>query len=291
MTQPPADPPAPLPPETAVSTVPAPAPDPDPLLNPRRERFCRYYLTEPSATRAAVKAGYSPNGAGQAGHRLLKNVEILQRIDAIRRTENLVYELSPQAVMDRCEALFEESLEKGRYEAAIGALRLQAKVGGLLRNDALPATKRDLAGAIDYSVRAAVSKYVTFGTLGSLNPLAPPPWPPGEESARRKRRKMEREEDAPPPPKPGGTLTVPEGEEAAFRAAVSHEDTFQRAAGLDPVAPTLPDWAPETVREETERAYDIGRSTDPTAPPADYAFPPEDDAAEGDPPEPLDKSA
>lgn len=74
MTQPPADPPAPQSPETAVSAVPAPAADTDPLLNPRRERFCRYYLTEPSATRAAVKAGYSPNGARQAGHRLLTNV-------------------------------------------------------------------------------------------------------------------------------------------------------------------------------------------------------------------------
>lgn len=218
------------------------------------------------------------------------NVDILQRIDAIRRTENLVYELSPQAVMDRCEALFEESLEKGRYEAAIGALRLQAKVGGLLRNDALPAPKRDLAGAIDYAVRAAVSKYVTFGTLGSLNPLAPPPWPPGEEAARRKRRKMEREQDLLPPLKPGGTLAVPEGEEAAFRAAVSHEDAFRRADGLDPVTPAVADWTPDNVREETERAYEIGRTPDTTAPPADYVFPPEDEANEDGVPQSSEKS-
>ena len=169
-------------------------------LSPLRERFCRYYLTEPSATRAAVKAGYSERTAPQQASRLLSSVNILQRIDAIRRSENLVYQLSPQAVMDRCEAIFEEALEKGRFEAAIAAMRLQAKVGGLLKPDAPPATKPDLMGVVEHCVRTAVSRYVAFGTVGALNPLTPPPWPAGDEAARRTRRKMKNELDPDPPP-------------------------------------------------------------------------------------------
>ena len=188
-------------PETTADAVEAPAAAAAPAdaLSPRRGRFCRYYLTEPSATRAAVKAGYSERTAGQQGHRLLKNVEILQRVDAIRRSENLVYTLSPQAIMDRCEAIFEESLEKGRLEAAVAALRLQAKVGGLMKPDAPPTTQQDTLGMIEHCVRTAVSRYVAFGTIGALNPLTPPPWPAGEEAARRRRRKMDKELDPDPP--------------------------------------------------------------------------------------------
>jgi hypothetical protein len=76
MTQPPDTPPSDppvtdgdLPPSLEIPAFPkagelAPAePEPpaatDARLSARRERFCRYYLTEPSATRAAAKAGYS----------------------------------------------------------------------------------------------------------------------------------------------------------------------------------------------------------------------------------------
>lgn len=288
------------------------APDPDhaaippaddtPPLSPLRERFCRYYLTEPSATRAAVKAGYSERTAPQQASRLLSSVNILQRIDAIRRTEHLVYELTPQAVMDRCEAIFEEALEKGRFEAAIGALRLQARIGGLLKPDAPGVAKQDLAGVVDYCVRTAVARYVTFGTLGALNPLKPPPWAPGEEAARRKRRKMEKERDAEVaalakaeaaraeaeaearqeaaeraragwPPREG-TLHWPHGEDAMFRAAVGHDDAYASAEGVQPVTLRLPEYAPPAARADRERAYTVARSREPGA--AERGFPPED---------------
>lgn len=300
--------PSPLPSNSAPAETASDAPGAEPpstsTLTPRQERFCRYYLTEPSATRAAIKAGYSEQGAGQAAHRMLKNVEILQRIDAVRRSENLIYDLSPQAVMDRCEALFEEALEKGRYEAAIGALRLQARIGGLLGNDRKAATAQDLAGAIDYSVRAAVSKYVAFGTLGSVNPMAPPPWAPGEEAARRTRRKIDSElADWPPErrerpgerqpaehqrgkrkPHNGKTdaidseprLNWPGDEASLLRAAVGHEDAFQAAAGQEPATPVFAKWAPGEIRAETERAYAIGRSPEPDEPPPERGFPAED---------------
>ena len=296
--------------DDASREIPAPAPP------PLRERFCRYYLTEPSATRAAVKAGYSEHTARHQASRLLTSVDILQRIDAIRRSEHLVYELSPQAVMDRCEAIFEEALEKGRFEAAIGALRLQARIGGLLKPYAPPATKRDLAGVVEHCVRTAVSRYVAFGTLGALNPLTPPPWVPGEEAARRQRRKIEKERADTPDdaalraeaaaaqaapaeaearaedevearadaeqraragwPPRAGTLAWPDDEASMFRTAVGNDDDHYRAMGLAPATPRLPDRAPPEAHAARERGYALGRTPDQHAPPA-RAFPPEAD--------------
>lgn len=42
----------------------------------RRAAFAREYLVDLNATKAAIRAGYSPKTAGAQGHRLLKNVEI-----------------------------------------------------------------------------------------------------------------------------------------------------------------------------------------------------------------------
>ena len=53
-------------------------------INPKQEAFCQAYASGLSITQAYVKAGYSENGAGQGGERLLKNVEIAKRVDELR---------------------------------------------------------------------------------------------------------------------------------------------------------------------------------------------------------------
>lgn len=45
-------------------------------MNERQEKFAEEYLVDLNATQAAIRAGYSENGAGQKGHELLKNSEI-----------------------------------------------------------------------------------------------------------------------------------------------------------------------------------------------------------------------
>src|SRR5262249_25131423 len=45
-------------------------------LLPRQEQFCRHYVTQPVATRAAVLAGYAERSAYNQGHRLLKQAEV-----------------------------------------------------------------------------------------------------------------------------------------------------------------------------------------------------------------------
>ena len=46
----------------------------------RQERFIAEYAIDLNATRAAIRAGYSPKTAGSQGQRLLKNVDIATAI-------------------------------------------------------------------------------------------------------------------------------------------------------------------------------------------------------------------
>lgn len=50
-------------------------------LNDRQQRFVQEYCKDFNATQAAIRAGYSENGAGQSAHNLLKNSEILEAIE------------------------------------------------------------------------------------------------------------------------------------------------------------------------------------------------------------------
>jgi phage terminase small subunit len=53
-------------------------------LNPKQEAFCQAYASGLSLTQAYIRAGYSENGAGQSGERLLKNADIAKRVDELR---------------------------------------------------------------------------------------------------------------------------------------------------------------------------------------------------------------
>lgn len=54
----------------------------------RQKRFCDEYLISLNATQAAIKAGYSPEGAGRNADRMMKNDEIKayisERIEQLR---------------------------------------------------------------------------------------------------------------------------------------------------------------------------------------------------------------
>ena len=53
-------------------------------INPKQEAFCQAYASGLSITQAYVKAGYSENGAGQSGEKLLKNADITKRVEELR---------------------------------------------------------------------------------------------------------------------------------------------------------------------------------------------------------------
>lgn len=49
-------------------------------LTPKQRRFVNEYCVDENATQAAIRAGYSENGAGQTAHNLLKITEIQEAI-------------------------------------------------------------------------------------------------------------------------------------------------------------------------------------------------------------------
>ena len=53
-------------------------------MNNRQQLFCEEYLKDLNATKAAIRAGYSEKTAYSQGQRLLKNVEIENRLQEIR---------------------------------------------------------------------------------------------------------------------------------------------------------------------------------------------------------------
>lgn len=54
------------------------------VMNARQELFCEEYLKDMNATQAAIRAGYSEKTAYSQGQRLLKNVEIKNKLQGIR---------------------------------------------------------------------------------------------------------------------------------------------------------------------------------------------------------------
>jgi phage terminase small subunit len=56
-----------------------------PLKNIRHEKFAQGIASGKNATQAYIDAGFSKNGAGQSGDRLLKNAEITARINDLQQ--------------------------------------------------------------------------------------------------------------------------------------------------------------------------------------------------------------
>jgi phage terminase small subunit len=54
-------------------------------LTDKQKAFCKEYVMDWNATQAAIRAGYSDNGAGQTAHNLLKNTEIRAYIEHIQQ--------------------------------------------------------------------------------------------------------------------------------------------------------------------------------------------------------------
>ena len=54
-------------------------------LTAKQARFAQEYLIDLNATQAAIRAGYSENGAGQSAHKLLKKTEIAAAIQERRK--------------------------------------------------------------------------------------------------------------------------------------------------------------------------------------------------------------
>jgi len=75
-------------------------------LSPRHEKFCHGIAAGKSATQAYIEAGYSENGAGQSGERLLKNADVSKRIKELRQESEGKMEFNRLAYLETLKERF-----------------------------------------------------------------------------------------------------------------------------------------------------------------------------------------
>lgn len=74
-------------------------------LTPKQRRFVNEYCVDENATRAAIRAGYSENGAGVQGHELLKNIKIKEAIAERKEELAVAASITPEWVVGQWAAI------------------------------------------------------------------------------------------------------------------------------------------------------------------------------------------
>jgi phage terminase small subunit len=94
------------------------------VLTAKQQAFINIYMTNGfNATQAAIKAGYSKNGARQQGHALLTNIDISKEIQRLMRE----FAMPAEEVLTRLTEHADISTGVKRKAAQISSRRLSAK--------------------------------------------------------------------------------------------------------------------------------------------------------------------
>jgi hypothetical protein len=149
---------------------------PGDVLSARQEAFCRAYVEQPVAGKAARLAGYSPATARQQASRLLKHPLVIRRIHDLRDVRGADYQVRRDTIIDQAEAVFEAAMEKGDYYAAMQALTMKARMAGFA--DYLPGVRILRREAADFEqefwARAhAANQHIAAAQLAKLAGEAP----------------------------------------------------------------------------------------------------------------------
>ena len=115
-------------------------------LNPKQEAFCQGVASGLSLTQAYIRAGYSEKGAGQGGERLLKNVEITNRVNELRTKVEEKMSYKRETYLETLRARFMELPPENPTCAKYG--EMLAKAMGWNEPD-----KIDIAATMDVNIR------------------------------------------------------------------------------------------------------------------------------------------
>ena len=108
-------------------------------LTKRRKRFVEEYLSEPNATYAALRAGYSPTTASSQGSRLLRCQAVADAVTTARAEREILWGTgnSPERaayaervalqVLHDLRAIASEALASGNYSVALKACEVELK--------------------------------------------------------------------------------------------------------------------------------------------------------------------
>ena len=98
---------------------------------PRVDVFIANYVKHKNATQAAIEAGYSEKTAYSQGGRLLKNVEVRQKIDAAMAEKQQSTKWDAERVIFEYEDIINLAKRDGQYTAAVSAISKIVDLNGI----------------------------------------------------------------------------------------------------------------------------------------------------------------
>ena len=101
-------------------------------LSARHQRFVQEFIQDGNAAAAAIRAGYSPRSARNAGHRLLRNPEVQEAIARAQATAAQRAEDCAERVVRDLLRACDGAAEDRDWRALSKLLELRCKVEGML---------------------------------------------------------------------------------------------------------------------------------------------------------------
>jgi len=105
-------------------------------LSPKQEAFCREYIIDWNGTQAAIRAGYSINGADVQASNLLRNIRVALRIDELSNGVAERAKLTADSVLADIATVKNACLGPVEFNPgmALKAAELEAKYLGILKD-------------------------------------------------------------------------------------------------------------------------------------------------------------
>lgn len=79
-------------------------------LNEKQKAFCREYILDFNATKAAIRAGYSKRTGSRIGSRLLKKVEVQEYVSELKHQAAVKSRVTPEWILSKLERIVEMGL-------------------------------------------------------------------------------------------------------------------------------------------------------------------------------------
>ncbi len=102
-------------------------------LTPRQKRFCEQYMILPTKKEAVIAAGYSEKGATITAAKLMKRPEVQEHIAKLEAEAKERNNINQDEIIGRLRENYASAKEAKQFNACNRAVELEAKMGGLLK--------------------------------------------------------------------------------------------------------------------------------------------------------------
>lgn len=132
------------------------------LKNPRYEHFCQLYTNGEKAPKAYVLAGFSPNGADRACNRLLKNVEVSERVAELMAEKERLNAQATQKAMENA-GIDKEWVMRNLKSVAERCMQVEPVVNMKGEQVVVETPEGTLAAAFTFNAKGAIGALVPLG--------------------------------------------------------------------------------------------------------------------------------